>query len=131
MSTRTARCSCGQLSVQCSGEPIAVGLCHCRECQRRSGNVFSVQARFLNEQLKVEGTSSVYERSGDTGKNCRFQFCPNCGSTVLWTAEGLENHTIVAVGAFADESFPKPNYSVYEARQHPWVTLSHELEHYD
>ena len=29
----------------------------------------------------------------------------------------------VAVGAFADPSFPRPGKAVHEESQHPWVTL--------
>ena len=127
---RQASCSCGQLTIDCTGDPVAVGLCHCRECQKRSGNVFSVQARFSDQQIEVGGDFTVFERTGDTGKTCKFRFCPSCGSTVFWSAEGLVGHTMVAVGAFADSSFPKPTYSVYEDRQHSWVSLPEEMEHY-
>jgi len=42
--TRTAHCCCGALLVQVSADPDAVGVCHCGECQRRTGSVFSVGA---------------------------------------------------------------------------------------
>jgi len=29
----------------------------------------------------------------------------------------------VAVGAFADPTFPPPQSSVYDSRRHPWVQL--------
>ena len=44
--TRTAHCSCGALRVEVSADPDAVGVCHCGECQRRTGSVFGVGAFF-------------------------------------------------------------------------------------
>jgi hypothetical protein len=37
----------------------------------------------------------------------------------------------VAVGAFADPSFPPPEDSVYDCRRHPWVSLPPGLVTYD
>jgi hypothetical protein len=59
MATRKAACSCGQLRLIADGDPIRVSICHCHECQRRTGSVFGVQARFDAEQLRTEGRSLV------------------------------------------------------------------------
>ena len=40
MQSRTASCSCGQLSIEVDGAPLGVGICHCLACQRRTGSVF-------------------------------------------------------------------------------------------
>ena len=51
MTTRRAACSCGQLHLTVRGEPARVSMCHCLECQRRTGAVISNQARFRREQI--------------------------------------------------------------------------------
>ena len=38
---------------------------------------------------------------------------------------------VVAVGAFADPSFPSPTVSVYGSRRHPWFTLPATIEQDD
>lgn len=130
-SKRSAACGCGQLRVTTEGEPVAIGMCHCLECQRRTGSTYGVQARFLKEHVRFEGESTVYARTGDTGRTVTFHFCPTCGSTLFWKPEALPDHVSVAVGAFADPSFPAPGYSVYEMRKHAWTDCKVELEHYD
>ncbi len=50
MTARRAACSCGQLHLAIEGEPSRVSMCHCLECQRRTGGVISNQARFRREQ---------------------------------------------------------------------------------
>lgn len=31
--------------------PVRIGICHCFECQRRTGSVFGVQARFPRQDV--------------------------------------------------------------------------------
>lgn len=130
MTKRIASCSCGQLRVTCVGEPVRISICHCLECQKRTGSVFATQARFAREHVTIEGAASHWARVGDSGGAAMFSFCPVCGSTVYWEIPGF---VAVAVGAFADPSFPPPRVSVYEERRHPWVFAAGdlEMEHYD
>jgi hypothetical protein len=129
MSTRLAACSCGQLTAQVVGDPVRVSICHCLACQRRTGSVFGQQARFPREHVSVSGTSTEYVRVGDEGSKVKFHFCPQCGSTVFYEPEGLEEFVAIPVGAFADPSFPPPRVSVYESRRHNWVIPPADAEH--
>jgi hypothetical protein len=122
MPTRTASCSCGQLSIEVEGEPLGVGLCHCLACQRRTGSAFAALASFA-APYRVTGRATEYIRSGDQGTRSVFRFCPVCGTNLFHTEEGLDASVGVAVGAFADPGFPPPSVSVYECRRHPWVQL--------
>jgi hypothetical protein len=121
MNIRTAACSCGQLRAICSGDPHRISMCHCLECQRRTGAPFGAQSRFRREQVQVEGLSSTYTRVADSGSTVSFHFCPGCGSTVYWEPHGYPGMISVALGAFADPAYPPPAHSVYEARRHPWT----------
>jgi hypothetical protein len=129
MSIRAACCSCGQLRIEVQGEPVRVSVCHCLACQRRTGSVFGEQARFPRSGFKVAGRFTEFIRIGDEGAKSTFRFCPVCGATVYYTAEGSEDLIAVPVGAFADPAFPSPTMSVYEERKHQWLQLPAELEH--
>ena len=130
MNTRVASCSCGQLSLTTRGDPVRVSICHCLECQRRTGSIFGAQARFKRSEVTLSGESNQYVRIGDGGSKISFNFCPKCGATVHYAVEGYDEESIaVPVGAFADPSFPAPNFSVYEERMHPWVGLPAGIEH--
>jgi hypothetical protein len=52
-----------------------------------------------------------------------FHFCPTCGSTVFWENAGFPGLVSVAIGNFADPSFPAPTLAVWEESRHQWVTL--------
>jgi hypothetical protein len=133
MTNRTASCSCGQLRLTCEGEPARVSICHCLECQKRTGSVFAAQARFPRDRVTAEGRSAQWSRRGDEGGSATFHFCPDCGATVYWEPETMPDLVLVAVGAFADPNFPPPHVSVYEGRQHAWTLALGALpmEHYD
>jgi hypothetical protein len=127
---REAHCCCGQLRLTCEGEPVRIAICHCTDCQRRTGSVFGTAARFPRAQVtRIEGRSSTFDRVADSGNLLTFHFCPDCGTTVYWELARFPDLIAVAVGTFADPGFPVPRHSVYERRRHPWVATGHSLEH--
>ena len=121
MTERTASCACGQLRVICQGEPQKVSLCHCLECQRRTGSTYGIAAFFPRALVGVQGRASTYERPSDSGFTVAFHFCPHCGSTVFWEPRRKPDAVAVAVGAFADPGFPAPTQSAWTEHRHPWV----------
>src|SRR5688572_23933938 len=126
---RIASCSCGQLSAEVTGEPVRVSVCHCLACQRRTGSVFSAQARFPREAVTISGRGTEFVRVGDEGTRATFTFCPVCGVTVFYAPPGPERAIAIPVGTFADPTFPAPAFSVYEERMHSWVRMPDEMEH--
>jgi hypothetical protein len=132
MPVRTAACRCGALSARCEGEPVRVSVCHCLDCQRRTGSAFSAQARFPEAAVTVSGAANSYVRIADSGLRVTDSFCPQCGSVVAYRNEGMPGLIAVPLGAFADPEFPPPRFSVYEERKHRWtVVLGEDVEHTD
>ena len=131
MPTRHAACSCGQLRAEVRGEPLRISICHCLNCQRRSGGPFAQQARFARADVTVSGASTVHRLVGDSGSPSDFHFCPTCGATVYYESAGMPETIAIPVGVFADPAFPAPWVSVYESRKHQWVVPPAAAEHYD
>ena len=130
--TRTAACRCGALTAACEGEPVRISVCHCLDCQRRSGSAFSAQARFPDACVRIDGAFATFVSTGDSGGKAVFRFCPACGSTIAYESASLPGLTAVPLGAFADPTFPPPTFSVWEERKHPWtVVLGEAVEHMD
>lgn len=129
---RRATCPCGGLAIDCDGDPVRVSVCHCLDCQRRSGAPFAAQARFPIERTTVTGEPRQWRRIGSSGSAAVHHFCDTCGATLFYVLERQPDLVAVATGAFADPHFPPPAYSVYEARRHPWVAISGKgIEHVD
>lgn len=81
--------------------------------------------------VDITGRYTEYVRASDVGEERTFRFCPDCGATVFWSSEGWTDTIAVAIGAFADPSFPRPTVSVWESRRYPWLSLPEGIEHHD
>ena len=131
MSSRQASCRCGQLKAELTGEPVRVSVCHCLDCKKRSGSAFAVQARWPEEQVRVEGTSKTWSHHADSGNRITHHFCPECGSTVHFRIEGkFDGLVAIPAGTFGDPYFLSPKFSVWEERKHDWVEIvGDDVEH--
>jgi hypothetical protein len=98
MDERTARCSCGALSIRAKGEPRRISACH------------------------ATGASKTFVRIGDSGSPLEFHFCPQCGSTVFWRPAFRPGLVAIAYGCF-ETPLPGPSQAVYEEHRHPWVSI--------
>ena len=120
--TRTAACSCGQLTVSVTGEPDFVAACSCIECQRGSGSVFAVSSYWPKTAIEaIAGERTCWRRGSWKGRWVDNYFCPVCGSTVFWYVEFAPDSIGISVGNFADPGFAPPAYAVWCESKHPWV----------
>lgn len=83
------------------------GICHCLNCQKLSGSVFSVNPIIPTTSFKVHGTPKIYVRKGDSGKNLTINFCDNCGHTIFVSAELYAGVAIVKAGTVDDANWLK------------------------
>jgi hypothetical protein len=93
------------------------------QCQKRTGSAFGLAAFFERGVVTVEGKASNFTRPSESGFEVVFHFCETCGSTVYWEPKRKPELIAVAVGCFAEPSFPMPSKSVFKEHQHPWVSL--------
>jgi hypothetical protein len=128
MNQRIATCGCGQVRIECRGEPVRLSICHCLDCQRRTGAPFGTQSWFPQEHLTITGTTNEYVRAVEGGNRISFHFCPTCASTVYWLLSDRPGIVAIAVGMFGDPAFPQPRVSVWERRRHPWTVRIAECE---
>lgn len=106
-------------------------MCHCLECQKRTGAPFGAQARWPRGAVTISGASTAWTRTADSGNTITFHFCPVCGSTVYYGIDHIPDVIAVALGNFADPEFPAPRVSVYEERRHDWVCVPEGAERHD
>ena len=116
---KVATCRCGAVRVECKGEPGRISVCHCLDCQRRSGSAFSAQARFPEERVRITGET----RDWVSENKAVFSFCPSCGSTAHYRIESMPGLVAVPLGNFAEKDCFTPQFSVWEERKHSWVEI--------
>jgi hypothetical protein len=129
---RTASCRCGQLRATAKGEPVRISVCHCLACQKRTGSVFSAQARWTADCVTIQGESKEWTRTADSGQQTTYHFCPECGSTVYYGGGNFPELVAIPLGALDDPYFEGVDYSVWERRKHDWIEiLGENVEHSD
>jgi hypothetical protein len=84
---RTGSCLCGQVIYSLEGEPFLVGLCHCLDCRKESGSMFSTYAKW--PRASFEYTGRIKTSHGRS-------FCPECGGR-LFNLNG--DHVEVRIGS--------------------------------
>jgi len=130
VTAHAASCRCGQLTATATGEPVRVSVCHCLDCQRRSGSAFAAQVRFPAEQVTIAGNSTEYAHAGGGGNIARFHFCPTCGDSVYFTNDTIPETIAIALGTLANPYAFTPNFSVWENRKHDWIEITGDgIEH--
>jgi hypothetical protein len=117
-------CQCGQLRATVADNASSYTvLCHCTDCQRRSGSPFGVIGYFSRDAVTLGGEAGEFSRTNASGNSVTSGFCQKCGSTVYVLLSKNAALIGVPVGAFADPGFPMPVRSVWHQSQHHWVEL--------
>jgi hypothetical protein len=116
-------CACGGVTVEAKGDPATVSMCHCTQCQKRTGSSYSVHAYFQRAAVAIRGETRAHRRTGDTGCYITFHFCPVCASTLHWDVEAMPDMVGIPVGVFADPAFPPPTTSIFVPQKHRWVVI--------
>ena len=76
-----AFCQCGQLQANVADDasPITI-LCHCTDCQRRTGSPFGVIGYFPKEAVRINGEAREFSRDAYSGNRLTSGFCPSAPS---------------------------------------------------
>ncbi|WP_164157235.1 GFA family protein [Sandarakinorhabdus rubra] len=120
---RDGQCLCGGVRVVLGRDPPAVNMCHCADCQRRSGSPFGMAVWLMETDVTISGETREFRHLSDKGRELTNRFCPSCGSTICYTAALNPGLVAIPAGLFADPDTPPPQRSVFEERRHPWVAV--------
>lgn len=115
----TGGCLCGDVRITATGRPWRVGLCHCLDCRKHHGALFSASAMFPEDAVTIEGeTRDEGERS----------FCPRCGSSVFGrSGDEIE----VRLGALDAPDQLTPTYELWTIRREAWLPPFPGLRQYE
>ncbi|PIE07173.1 MAG: hypothetical protein CSA74_08580 [Rhodobacterales bacterium] len=116
---RTGHCACGAVRFETTAEPMAVGACHCTDCQKASGGGPNYVALIPRDAFRVtRGAAKAYVAKGGSGKDVRRWFCPDCG-TPLWSEPADQPFYTVKLGAFDGQDLV-PAMHVFTASAPEW-----------
>jgi hypothetical protein len=105
MGDMTGGCACGRIRYTANIDSEEAYLCHCRMCQRASGNVSLAMKN-------VKQAAVTWEREPDYFQSspiARRGFCSACGTSLTFQyLEGTDKMDLI-VGTFDDPSRFRPN----------------------
>jgi hypothetical protein len=82
MATHKGECFCGAVKLEVSGEPEAMGYCHCRSCRSWSGGPVNAFSLWKPENVKVtSGTENI--ASFKKTELSHRQYCRKCGGHLM------------------------------------------------
>ena len=117
----SGRCLCGGVKIDVDGDYIAaVGVCHCKMCQRWNGTMFggfiaSADAVSITGEVTCYASSPFSERG----------FCAACGSHVLLRNTAPEEREIELLPGLFDEARTFPLLSeIYTDRAPHYAPLA-------
>jgi hypothetical protein len=127
----TGRCLCGGVSYSVDAEPVVQAACHCTDCQRQTGNPFSVIVGVPRAAFTVEGdTLASFTTTGDDhGGDTERHFCSACGSPVFSAAAVLPELTFIKAGSLDDASWLKPAVEAWTSSAQPWAPHFEDAVH--
>ena len=122
-------CLCGAVRYHAEGEPAAVAICHCDDCQRQSGAAFSVNVLVMMDDLTIDGANALksYETIGEeTGEPRQRRFCGTCGSPVITELAEMEGMTAIKAGTLDDRSWLVPEMDLWCDSKQSWLDGTEE-----
>jgi hypothetical protein len=117
-------CQCGAVRYEISEAPLAVYVCHCRECRKQSASAFGISVEVRRAAFRVVGGSpKTWSRPTDSGRTLDCRFCPNCGSR-LWHEAAAGAETITVKGGSLDAPVDLSTaIHIWTSRRLPGVTI--------
>ncbi|WP_343898026.1 GFA family protein [Craurococcus roseus] len=80
--THSGACFCGAVEVRATGQPVAMGYCHCRSCRSWSGgpvNAFTLWTPEAVEVVKGAENVATYNKTEMSHR----KFCRLCGGHLM------------------------------------------------
>ena len=80
--THSGSCFCGSIHVSVTGQPVAMGYCHCDSCRTWSASPVNAFTLWKPDAVKVTRGAEFLSSYSRTAKSDR-KFCRKCGGHVL------------------------------------------------
>lgn len=119
----TGRCLCGAVTYSVEVEPVVQAVCHCTDCQRQTGNPFSVLVGVPRAAFNVQGSTlaSFCTIGEDHGGETERSFCSACGSPIFSIAAVAPDLAFIKAGSLDDASWLQPAAEVWTSSSQPWA----------
>jgi hypothetical protein len=102
MKTHEGACFCGSVQFTVTGDPVAMGYCHCESCRRWSAAPVNAFTLWKPDALRITRGANNIDTYNKTPNSYR-KWCKSCGGHVFTDHPGMG---VVDVYAAAIPDFP-------------------------
>jgi hypothetical protein len=129
--TRTGGCQCGSVRYESAGEPLALYVCHCRECRKQSASAFGMSFIVPRDGFRVTGgTPQFWIRNADSGRHVKCAFCPQCGSRLWHERSGVAGTVSIKAGSLDEAVDFSTAIHIWTSRKLPGLVIPPDAEQY-
>ncbi|KAF9693091.1 hypothetical protein EKO04_008949 [Ascochyta lentis] len=118
-------CCCGAVRIRSTGDVQTKALCHCLDCRKITGSVYSTNVIVPGNGFSVtKGTPKSFPKKAESGKIITSNFCGDCGSTLWRQSETFGDTRIIKVGVIDGSGIEdaKPEVELFVANRVSWVS---------
>ncbi len=116
--TMTGGCQCGRVRYRVEGADDTAYLCHCRMCQRATGEVAAALKQIARAAVTWTTVEPDLYRSSPIA---RRGFCATCGTPLTYEGDDRD-HLDLTVGSFDDPYRLRPtSHAGIESRHAAWL----------
>ena len=120
----TGSCYCGAIGAEMHGEPFWICYDHDDDCRRAIGSPLNVWVGYRPAQFRLtRGTP----KSCSKIKGVVRTFCAECGTSIGYCDEALDDELYVTIGFFDRPENFKPQAHAYWRMKLPWVEIADHL----
>jgi hypothetical protein len=122
----TGGCLCGAVRYIAEAYLNLVYYCHCRSCQKSTGQPAEIGVLVKAGSLKFGADEPKYYNSSEFGQR---GFCSNCGSRLVWRSRNPAEDwaTNVAVCSLDHPEEARPSMHMFVDEKVPWYEIQDGL----
>ena len=119
------------MTYKLDAEPLRMGQCHCKHCQRASGTGHMSLAFFSKDDVDIKGDYTEYASEADSGNHNIRAFCPTCGARVFSRNSANEQVIGITAGCADKNNWFKPQFIVYNKDKPDWDAMDDTVPAFD
>lgn len=120
---QTGGCLCRAIRYSLNAAPLLAYVCHCHDCQTRTGAAFTLTLVLRTADLSLDGALDIRRRPTRSGREVEHGFCPECGVPVVSRAPVAPDFMSLRAGTLDDAGWVVPIAQAFTESAIAWAVI--------
>tara|TARA_R110002074_G_scaffold160908_1_gene318449 strand:+ start:91 stop:561 length:471 start_codon:yes stop_codon:yes gene_type:complete len=126
----SGECNCGGVTYKIKNPPLLTYVCHCGNCQKRSGSAFGMGMVLPVDDIEIEGELACWERVSDAGNRNPVYRCAVCGNVIYGLGAYTPGLAKIMPGTLRNTCDIRPDVHVWVRDAQRWVNIPADVLQY-